>query len=153
MADKAGFSIMKNGYNRFEVDTEVERLNKELDTALNQVENYRRLTESANEQLALIKEKYQKLSGQIEVREKAADDINRLALREANRIIDSAQNNADSIIQEALSTARMILMEIAKLSNEASGVKNDMQTKVDEIQKALDDFIIPETVDSEWLKN
>ena len=73
--------------------------------------------------------------------------------REANRIIDSAQNNADSIIQEALSTARMILMEIAKLSNEASGVKNDMQTKVDEIQKALDDFIIPETVDSEWLKN
>ena len=150
VADNLKFSTMKNGYNRYEVDAEVDRLSRDLDNALAQVENYRRLQESANEQLALIKEKYQKLTNQIEVREKAADDINRLALREANRIIDSAQNNADSIVQEALTTARMILVEIARLSNEASDVKSDMQSKVDELQRALDNFQLPETVDSEF---
>ncbi len=152
MAEQAKFSIMKNGYNRYEVDDEIERLSKELETALGQVENYRRLTETANEQLTLIKEKYQKLTNQIEIREKAADDISRIALKEANRIISSAQNNADSIVQEAIATARVILIEIARISNEASDVKADMQTKINELQKTLDEFEIPTAMDEKWLK-
>ena len=152
MTEQAKFSIMKNGYNRYEVDDEIERLSKELETALGQVENYRRLTETANEQLTLIKEKYQKLTNQIEIREKAADDISRIALKEANRIISSAQNNADSIVQEAIATARVILIEIARISNEASDVKADMQTKINELQKTLDEFEIPTAMDEKWLK-
>ena len=152
MAEQAKFSIMKNGYNRYEVDDEIERLSKELETALGQVENYRRLTETANEQLTLIKEKYQKLTNQIEIREKAADDISRIALKEANRIISSAQNNADSIVQEAIATARVILIEIARISNEASDVKADMQTKINELRKTLDEFEIPTAMDEKWLK-
>ncbi|MBR2684611.1 MAG: DivIVA domain-containing protein [Erysipelotrichaceae bacterium] len=152
MAEQTKFSIMKNGYNRYEVDDEIERLSKELETALGQVENYRRLTETANEQLTLIKEKYQKLTNQIEIREKAADDISRIALKEANRIISSAQNNADSIVQEAIATARVILIEIARISNEASDVKADMQTKINELQKTLDEFEIPTAMDEKWLK-
>ena len=153
MAEQAKFSIMKNGYNRYEVDDEIERLSKELETALGQVENYRRLTETANEQLTLIKEKYQKLTNQIEVREQAADDISRIALKEANRIIGSAQNNADSIVQEAIATARVILIEIARISNEASDVKADMQSKINELQKTLDEFEIPTAMDEKWLKD
>ncbi len=152
MAEQAKFSIMKNGYNRYEVDDEIERLSKELETALGQVENYRRLTETANEQLTLIKEKYPKLTNQNEIREKAADDISRIALKEANRIISSAQNNADSIVQEAIATARVILIEIARISNEASDVKADMQTKINELQKTLDEFEIPTAMDEKWLK-
>ncbi len=153
MAEQAKFSIMKNGYNRYEVDDEIERLTRELESTRDQLENYRRLTETANEQLTLVKEKYQKLTNQIEVREQAADDISRIALKEANRIIGSAQNNADSIVQEAIATARVILIEIARISNEASDVKADMQSKINELQKTLDEFEIPTAMDEKWLKD
>ena len=153
MADLNKFRIVKNGYSRIEVDELISRLNADLESARAQVENYRRLSEQANEQLALIRERYTDLNSRIEIREKAAEDISRLALKEANQIIGSAQSNADSIVQEALVTARTILLEIARLSNEASGMKEEMQEKIQELQKTLDEFSIPEAIDEKWLKD
>ncbi len=144
---------MKNGYNRYEVDDTITKLTAELEEARSQVENYRRLSDKANEQLDIIKSRYNDLSSQIDIREKAAEDISRLALKEANQIIGSAQSNADSIVFEALQTARMMLLEIAKISNEASGMKSDMQERIDQLQKALDEFELPPVIDEKWLEN
>lgn len=104
-AKKPKFRIMKQGYDRFAVDDALERLQFELDAKEKQLQSYTKQIEFANEQLNLIKERYQSLVSELNVREKAADDIARLALREANTVISSAQNNADSIVKEALSTA------------------------------------------------
>lgn len=153
MADKGKFSTMRNGYNRYEVDDVVMRLTGELEMTKKQLDGYRELANQANEQLVDIKERYTKLVSQIEIRERAADDISRLALKEANRVISSAQSNADSIVQEAIVTAKQLLIEISRLSTEAMDAKEDMQAKLNELQQLLDDFKLPNTIDEKWLKD
>ena len=142
-AKQPEFRIMKKGYDRFAVDAAIDRLNFELESQKAQLTSYMKQAESANEQLALIKERYQALVSELNVREKAADDIARLALREANTVIASAQNNADSIVQEALTTAKLVLVEIARISKDAKHVKADMQAKLEALSASLEAFIVP----------
>lgn len=143
VARKPRFRITKQGYDRFTVDDTLDRLTFEIETLKTQLETYSKQMDEANAQLTDIKARYQTLLGELNVREKAADDIARLALKEANTVIASAQNNADTIVKEALSTARIVLVEIARISKEAKGVKKEMQDQVAALTKALDDFVIP----------
>jgi cell division initiation protein len=140
---KPKFRLMKNGYDRFAVDDTVDRLSFENETMRQQLESYRSQINHASEQLSQIKTRYQALISELTVREKAADDIARLALKEANTIIDTAQYNADTIVREALSTARFLLTEIARIGNDAKDVKEEMQMKLQALAKALEDFEIP----------
>ncbi len=140
---KPRFRINKRGYDRFSVDDTLDRLTFEHDALKQQIETYHRQMAEANEQLASIKIRYQNLLSELSVREKAADDIARLALKEANSVIASAQNNADSIVREALSTARIVLVEIARISKEAKGIKKEMHEQVEALSTALDNFVIP----------
>jgi cell division initiation protein len=143
VARKPRFRITKQGYDRFTVDDTLDRLTFEIDTLKTQLETYSKQMDEANAQLTDIKARYQSLLGELSVREKAADDIARLALKEANTVIASAQNNADTIVKEALSTARIVLVEIARIAKEAKGMKKEMQEQVAALSKALDDFVIP----------
>jgi len=142
-AKKPKFRLMKNGYDRFAVDDAVDRLSFENETMRQQLDSYRSQINHASEQLSQIKTRYQALISELTVREKAADDIARLALKEANTIIDTAQNNADTIVREALSTARLLLTEIARIGNDAKDVKEEMQLKLQALAKALEEFEIP----------
>lgn len=140
---KPRFRISKRGYDRFSVDDTLDRLTFEHETLKHQLETYNKQMTEANEQLISIKTRYQSLLSELTVREKAADDIARLALKEANSVIASAQTNADSIVREALSTARIVLVEIARISKEAKGIKQEMHDQLAALTKALDDFVIP----------
>jgi cell division initiation protein len=140
---KPKFRPMKNGYDRFAVDDTVDRLTFENETMRQQLETYRSQINHAGEQLNQIKTRYQALISELTVREKAADDIARLALKEANTIIDTAQSNADTIVREALSTARLLLSEIARIGNDAKDVKEEMQLKLQALAKSLEEFEIP----------
>ena len=140
---KPRFRINKRGYDRFSVDDTLDRLTFERDSLKQQLDTYGKQMSEANEQLISIKQRYQSLVSELGVREKAADDIARLALKEANSVIASAQNNADSIVREALSTARIVLVEIARISKEAKGIKKEMHNQLDALTKALDNFVIP----------
>jgi len=142
-AKKPKFRIMKQGYDRFAVEDAIDRLQFELDSKENQLQSYIKQTEFASEQLSQIKDRYQSLVSELNVREKAADDIARLALREANSVISSAQNNADSILKEALSTAKLVLMEIARISKDAQGVRADMLTKLHQLTESIEAFQVP----------
>lgn len=140
---QAKFRILKKGYDRFAVDDAVDRLTFDLQHKDQLLQGYMKEAHIAQEQLILIKERYHSLISELNVREKAADDIARLALREANAVIESAQNNADTILNEALSTAKMVLVEIARISKEAKGVKVDMQEKLEVLTQSLEAFKIP----------
>jgi len=142
-AAKPKFRIMKKGYDRFAVDDTIDRMRFDLENQKAQLASYMKQAEMANEQLNLIKQRYQSLISELNVREKAADDIARLALREANTVISSAQNNADSIVQEALSTAKLVLVEIARISKDAKDVKTDMQAQLQALAASLEAFSVP----------
>ena len=59
-AKKPKFRIMKVGYDRFAVDDAIDRLQFELDAKEKQLQSYSKQIEFANEQLNLIKERYQR---------------------------------------------------------------------------------------------
>ena len=143
-AKKPKFRIMKKGYDRFAVDDAIDRLQFELDSKEQQLQSYAKQIEFASDQLNQIKDRYQSLVSELNAREKAADDIARLALKEANTVISSAQNNADSIVREALSTAKLVLNEIARISKDAQGVRADMLQKVHQLTESIEAFKVPQ---------
>lgn len=147
------FRVLKQGYDRFEVDRTIEQMTLELDDLKSRLDVYIKQSESSSQQLNLIKQRYQTLIGELNMREKAADEIARLALKEANRIIDTAQNNADSIVREALSTARIILVEIARISQDANEVKSELKEKLDALSRSIEDLEIPVVPKMEFLKD
>ena len=49
----------------------------------------------------------------------------------------------DEIIREAISTARLILIDLTKLYSQATDVKGDMKKQLEQLLQQLDDFRIP----------
>jgi cell division initiation protein len=150
-AQRPTFRVMKNGYDRFAVDDAVEKYAAQVEQLENRIRLYQnQLTETAK-QLDDIQARYQELLKTDEARRQAAENIARLSLREANEIIDTAQRNADEIVREALITSRQILVDLAKLYNDAGTVKSEMAGKLEGILHSLDAFRLPEMPDLKWL--
>ncbi|SJZ94724.1 DivIVA domain-containing protein [Anaerorhabdus furcosa] len=150
---KPEFRMMKNGYDRFAVDDAIEEYATEIETLESKLALYEKEIQDLSEQLNSVRNRYQVIVSELSIKEKAADDIARLALKEANIIIDSAQSNADSIVREALSTARIILSDLSRISIDASVMKDEMHEQLTQLIQAIDDFEIPKLPEVEWIKD
>jgi cell division initiation protein len=142
---------MKNGYDRFAVDDAVERYAAQVDALQKKLALYEEQMDATNSQLNDLKAKYQEVIAGMDAKQQAADEIARLSLREANQIIDTAQKNADSIVREALSTARLILTDLSRLYSDAGSVKGSMQKQLEDLIQDLDKFQMPKMPDMRWL--
>ena len=151
--DEKRFDVMKNGYNRYQVDDHLMELHDRIAMLTHKVELYRMRSEDVEEQLKTIRSKYEFVVTGLAAKEKAAEDMARLAMREANTIVDTAQQNADVIVKEALMTARSILLDIASLGKEATQLKGSMKEQLDSLQKALDAFEVPVIPDAELINS
>lgn len=151
-AQKPTFRVMKNGYDRFAVDDAIDRYAAMVDQLQRKVELYQQQLVETTRQLEEIKGKYESLQAMDASRKEAAENIARLSLREANQIIATAQKNADEIIRTAISTSRLILMDLSKLYSQAGEVKTEMKGELTDLIKALDSFRIPEMPDLQWLE-
>ncbi len=146
------FRVMKNGYDRFAVDDAVERYVAQIEQLQNRISLYQQQLVETTKQLDELRLQYNHLQEMEDARKEAAENIARLSLREANEIIDTAQKNADLIVQEALRTARLILMDLTKLYNSAGDLKVDMSAKLKDLLKQIDAFRLPEMPDMRWLE-
>lgn len=151
-AQKPTFRVMKNGYDRFAVDDAIDRYAAMVDQLQRKVELYQQQLVETTRQLEEIKGKYESLQAMDASRKEAAENIARLSLREANQIIATAQKNADEIVRTAISTSRLILMDLSKLYSQAGEVKTEMKGELTDLIKALDSFRIPEMPDLQWLE-
>ena len=152
-AQKPVFRVMKNGYDRFAVDDAIDRYAAMVDQLQRKVELYQQQLVETTRQLEEIRGKYESLQEMDASRKEAAENIARLSLREANAIIETAQKNADEIVRTAISTSRLILMDLSKLYSQAGDVKTEMKEELSDLIKALDDFRIPEMPDLKWLES
>ena len=152
-AQKPVFRVMKNGYDRFAVDDAIDRYAAMVDQLQRKVELYQQQLVETTRQLEEIRGKYESLQAMDASRKDAAENIARLSLREANAIIETAQKNADEIVRTAISTSRLILMDLSKLYSQAGDVKTEMKEELSDLIKALDDFRIPEMPDLKWLES
>lgn len=146
------FRVMKNGYDRFAVDDAVERYIAQIEQLQNRISLYQQQLVETTKQLDELRLQYNHLLEMEDARKEAAENIARLSLREANEIIDTAQKNADLIVQESLRTARLILMDLTKLYNSAGDLKVDMSIKLKDLLNQIDAFRLPEMPDLRWLE-
>ena len=129
MSDSRFLSRRQN-YERFRYNDEVDVLKEENQMLKEQITRYQTQIKSANEQLLMLKQRYQMLINELSMREKAAEEISRLALKEANVIIETAQGNADLIIKEALGSAKMVFIEINRLTSQTKEMRTDIKSKL-----------------------
>lgn len=150
--DRKAFDTMKNGYNRYQVDDYIQTQKLQTESLRKELEMTNLLKEHMEKDLQEIQKKYYELSDNLHVKEKAADEIARMAMKEANIIVDTAHTNADTIVKEALMMARGILLEVARLGDEANDVKASMREELQKITAALDEFETPAIPDMDVLK-
>lgn len=146
------FDTMRNGYNRYQVDDKVAQLTNEVETLQKKLDLYISRLDEVEKQSAGYKEKYLTLAGEIRIKEKAAEDIARIALKEANVIVQTANENADVIVKEALASARAILIEVNKLGEETGEIKQRMIKELDKLDQALSEFEVPHKIDLDLLE-
>ena len=144
---------MKNGYDRFAVDDAIDQYAQQIEQLQKKLSLYQQQLVETTRTLEDMKQRYQQILTTEQSRQEAADNIARLSLREANEIISTAQKNADEIILEAISTARLILIDLTKLYSQATDVKGDMKKQLEQLLQQLDDFRIPQMPDMRWLED
>lgn len=150
--EKPSFDTMKKGYNRYQVDDYVQTSQQEI-ASLNDLLNKMTALKKAQEQeTQYYKTMYDKICDNLNVKENAASDMTRIAMKEANMIVNTAHRNADVVVRESLVLARELLSEIAKLANEANSLKGSMREELLRISQALDDFETPEVPNMDLLK-
>lgn len=150
---KPTFRVMKNGYDRFAVYDAIDQYAQQIEQLQKKLSLYQQQLVETTRTLEDMKQRYQQILTTEQSRQEAADNIARLSLREANEIISTAQKNADEIIREAISTARLILIDLTKLYSQATDVKGDMKKQLEQLLQQLDDFRIPQMPDMRWLED
>ena len=150
--DRYAFDTMKNGYNRYQVENYIQTQKLQMESLQKKLEKANLLKEELTREYQELETRYRDVSENLEVKEKAADEMTRMAMKEANMIVDTAHRNADAIVKESLMMARGILMEVARLGDEANDLKGSMRKELQKITQALDDFETPEIPDLDLLK-
>ena len=150
---KPTFRVMKNGYDRFAVDDAIDQYALQVEQLQKKLELYQQQLVETTRTLDEMKQRYQQILTTEQSRKEAAENIARLSLREANEIISTAQKNADEIVKEAISTARLILVDLSKLYSQAGDVKSDMRKQLEDMLTQLEDFKIPQMPDMRWLED
>ena len=150
--DRYAFDTMKNGYNRYQVEDYIQTQKLQMESLQKKLEKANLLKEELTREYQELETRYRDVSENLEVKEKAADEMTRMAMKEANMIVDTAHRNADAIVKESLMMARGILMEVARLGDEANDLNGSMRRELQKITQALDDFEAPEIPDLDLLK-
>lgn len=151
MSKKTEFRTQRKGYDRFEVDREIASLERELQASKKQVEFQQTHAENMIQQKEHLSQRYEKLIEELRIRERAAEEMARIAMREANAIIDRAYDNADMIVREATSSARQILVEIARISTQSHVLRDDLQIKIKELESVINGLELPNTPPLTWI--
>lgn len=146
------FSTMKQGYNRYEVDAKI----SELTQTIEDLELKLRLYKIKNEALVANQEEliasYNELKQTLQIKEKAQDDLTKFALKEANAVIDTAQRNAEFIVNEAFVSARLILLEVSRLGGTTNELKGQIKERIEQLANLVEDIKDFPTIDEEKLK-
>ena len=150
--NRPSFRVMRNGYDRFAVDSAIDNYTSQIEELEKEIATYKNNIEDLNHQLINMKDRYNSIMSGIMARERAADYISRIALKEANQIIDAAKKNADFIIMESLNKSKVVLADLVKISNETGTLKQEMRDQLNKIYHDLDELKAPNLPDLDWLE-
>lgn len=111
------FANKFRGYNEDEVNEFLEQVMKDYENVLEENKALKSSLKQSEEQVSHFNSIEQTLQKSILIAQEAAEDVRRNSMKESKLIIKEAEKNADRIVNEALSRARKISVEIEDLKN------------------------------------
>lgn len=140
MGELRRFNLVPNGYDCYQVNNEIDRLEYNIQQLNEKIMMYQKQIETVNNQFTMIKKRYQLLVSELSMREKQADDVARLALKEANSMIEDARSNADNIIQEAILEVQTYIDKVKEYNIETSNSRKEIIDSINDLVNKLNKY-------------
>ena len=113
------FSRSFRGYDEDEVNEFLEQVLKDYENVLEENKTLKDNLKQSKEQVSHFNAIEETLHTSILIAQEAAEDVRRNSKKESKLIIKEAEKNADRIVNEALSRAREISMEVEDLKKQS----------------------------------
>ncbi len=118
------FSRGFRGYDEDEVNEFLEQIMKDYENVLEENKALKSSLKETNDRVSHFNSIEETLQKSILIAQEAAEDVRRNSKQESKLIIKEAEKNADRIVNEALSRARKIAMEIEDLKKQSKVFRN-----------------------------
>ena len=118
------FSRGFRGYDEDEVNEFLEQIMKDYENVLEENKALKNSLRETNDRVSHFNSIEETLQKSILIAQEAAEDVRRNSLQESKLIVKEAEKNADRIVNEALSRARKIAMEIEDLKKQSKVFRN-----------------------------
>ncbi|MFS0574331.1 DivIVA domain-containing protein [Sporosarcina sp. 179-K 3D1 HS] len=112
------------GYDEDEVNEFLEQLVKDYENILEENKQLKEKLKQSQEQISHFNTIEETLQKSILIAQEAAEDVRRNSMKESKLIVKEAEKNADRIINEALTRARKISVEIEDLKKQSKVFRN-----------------------------
>ena len=150
------FASKFRGYNEDEVNEFLEQIMKDYENVLAENKTLQASLQQSTEQVSHFNTIEQTLQKSILIAQEAAEDVRRNSMKESKLIIKEAEKNADRIVNEALSRARRISVEIEDLKKQSkvfrARFKMLIEAQLDLIQSDDWDVLLEYEIDAERLE-
>ncbi len=150
------FSGKFRGYDEDEVNEFLEQIMKDYENVLEENKTLKSSLQQSTEQVSHFNSIEQTLQKSILIAQEAAEDVRRNSMKESKLIIKEAEKNADRIVNEALSRARRISVEIEDLKKQSkvfrTRFKMLIEAQLDLIQSDDWDVLLEYEIDAERLE-
>ena len=125
------FSRGFRGYDEDEVNEFLEQIMKDYENVLEENKSLKSSLKETNDRVSHFNSIEETLQKSILIAQEAAEDVRRNSKQESKLIIKEAEKNADRIVNEALSRARKIAMEIEDLKKQSKVFRNRFRMLVE----------------------
>ncbi|MBO1910448.1 DivIVA domain-containing protein [Sporosarcina sp. 6E9] len=146
---------MFRGYDEDEVNEFLEQVLKDYENVLEEKKALENSLKQSTEQVTHFNTIETTLQKSILTAQEAAEDVRRNSMKEAKLIIKEAEKNADRIVNEALSRAQKIAVEIEDLKKQSKVFRNRfkmlIEAQLDLVQSNDWDDLLEYKVDAEQL--
>ncbi len=124
------FQIKKRfrGLDEKQVETVISELASEIEKARDETNQYKSQLDQASLRVAQLNERFELLQKELAYTQNTGEEITRVALKEANVLIEKAKRNADLILAEALQNLKEVNRDIERFKKEAVDFKDGVQT-------------------------
>lgn len=149
------FSRSFRGYDEDEVNEFLEQVLKDYENLLEENKELKNSLLQTKEQVTHFNTIEETLQKSILVAQEAAEDVRRNSMKESKLIIKEAEKNADRIVNEALSRARRISVEIEDLKKQSKVFRNRfkmlIEAQLDLVEADDWDNLLEYEIDAEQL--
>jgi len=150
------FTNKFRGYDEDEVNEFLEQIMKDFENILEENKSLKSNLKQSEEQVSHFNSIEQTLQKTILIAQEAAEDVRRNSMKESKLIVKEAEKNADRIVNEALSRARRISVEIEDLKKQSkvfrTRFKMLIEAQLDLIQSDDWDVLLEYEIDAERLE-